>query len=506
MIRDTGLRRQWRICLCFAKMSRRRCCENRLQSASAAISSNGLFRGLCVAERSPSPDHLSGAPMRRFPHMPAAGLCIALLFQAVVLYHVLAPWTTPDSPTYSILAQALANGSLHGPDGAPDTIRSPGYPAWLYFFRHIAGLSDGAIIALQLALYLGAIGFGFLLAERERSSGAVFVCLALVTPSLPAYCAQFMAEAPAVFLMTLLVWMTGRRTDWRVSTALAVGLVAGLLVMVRADLLPMAMLCALLAGWKGRHGGYGRSCLLGAVVLLGATAVSLPYMVRNARLCGIPSPVPVTGAVGYSLYLSTWEPELPSRDLGEYHLGIVSPRLTESGYLAESRRLCRVLGVPENTCLHAPTAIPAPLRAQGNRILFAAAMERIRAHPAEFGKHVAWKWWRLFQPEAYPEKVPSAVVGFLRVTGGIVWILAFGHALFALWQRRDAVAMWLAAVLLVVPLPHLVLHTEARYTAAVRLVLLLHATFAITRLRAWRRMQRGLAGTDASIADGATWR
>src|SRR5204863_2661308 len=109
-----------------------------------------------------------------------------------------------------------------------------------------------------------------------------------------------------------------------------------------------------------------------------------------------------------------------------------------------------------------------------------AAMKRIANDPLNFAGHVVGNIWRLWNTSQYPEALP-AISGFgLSVVSAAIFLLAMlGVAFSALRIRGWPLSFGMAIFMLYPMIVHLPLHTEARYTAAGRPLLLMFAAVTL---------------------------
>jgi hypothetical protein len=115
-----------------------------------------------------------------------------------------------------------------------------------------------------------------------------------------------------------------------------------------------------------------------------------------------------------------------------------------------------------------------------SNVFMEAALRRMAQRPAGIIWHTVKAPWRLFNSGSYPGPVPIKVG--MHVVSNLVWLLGIMGAVWTI--RRRWVSVVPLIVCLAVLLPHLPLHTEARYTAPLRLFLVMYAGVAVEA--AWR--------------------
>jgi hypothetical protein len=211
--------------------------------------------------------------------------------------------------------------------------------------------------------------------------------------------------------------------------------------------------------------------------LASAGLVLLPYMTWNQRNFGRFTPVPVASTIGQSLYLATWD-SLPLEDrlfiIGEPP----TPGTIRSGLAGRVETI-------RAEALRAAPAYPVAQhypRRQFEKALSdafaAAAIERARERPGEAVTRVLNSTWRLLNTGVYP-KMPPAAELILKTVSFSVFIAAVVGLLVALTVRPGSVSLVPLVVWLSLQTPHLALHTEARYTAPIRLIVVLYSSVAV---------------------------
>jgi hypothetical protein len=405
----------------------------------------------------------------------------AMVVQASIAIFIDHPWLTGDSDFYLGLVTSLEHGAygwLYAGGYQPDALRPPGYPIILWLLLHRLHLSVAAVVGLQLSLYLAAV----LMIDRRivklGYSSLPFRLLALIYPFGAIYCGFVMTEAWATFALAIVALLI---TSYRLTVAkLALaGLVAGLATLFRGDLLllPLAIVfAAVVRDWRSSAvpAIAGRAL----IPILAAAAVLAPYALWNARHFDRLSPIPVASAVGNSLYLATWQGKVPLEDLNALYGGVITPRVEESGLADEIRYLNSSIGADPLTPPFNPAAYPTPeLQRLSSAVFLEAAKQRIVRDPGSYVRHVVGNVWALWNTSTYPAALPAIGRIGLTIISGMVYIMGLVGLLLALKERQRIAA---AGLVLLYPMAiHLPLHTEARYTAAVRPLLMLFASFAI---------------------------
>jgi len=367
------------------------------------------------------------------------------------------PWITGDSPNYLALAEAIRHGTY-----ANDVLRPPGYPAVLALWP----LGTAALMVLQEAIYL------FCLHLISRMVGVLVLWLALIYPFPAMYVANIGTEAWAMLVVTSAAWLLTK--DSAKSYALA-GLIAGVGTMFRSDLLLLPVALAAYVAWRN-----WRMCM---IPVLAAAAALLPYSLWNLSTHGQFKPTPLAGALGNSLYSATWQPHVSQTTIDAFYNHQATPEAQRTGLADEVRRLNGQIGAPPLTAPWNPAAYPTQHQQIASVSVFGdAAVERVKSNPLAYAGHVVSNVWALWNTRTYPG-LPVPIEWMLRLSSALIWLLGL-IGLFVVPKR-----LWgPLAVLLYVPAIHLWLHTEARYTAPVRPLLLMAASFALIAMLERSRM------------------
>jgi hypothetical protein len=422
-------------------------------------------------------------------------LWVAVIVQGLLALWISHPWTTADSAEYLKLADSLGAGLGYGAmtaDGfQPDVLRPPGYPLLLSFFLHTLGLPLVAVAATQLLVFWASLWLVQRMLVRFAIEPAPMLALAAAYPFPAMYSVNIMTEAWAGLAVTGIaaLLVLGKRG---VGCYALAGAIAGAATLFRADLLLLAPFIGGLVFLMALHRReqLGRAIGLAAAPVVAALLVLLPYMAWNQAHFAKAKPVPLAGALGNSLYIASWQPILPFKDIVALYDGVVTPRAESAGLGGEVRAINASIGAPPLTAPWNPSAYPTRrMQIESTERTLEQAKRRIADQPTIYARHVASNSWQLWNTANYPPSIPAPGVVFLRLMSALVW--AAGMAGVVLSFARPGgwlVPAWLAGLFLYVPAIHLFLHTEARYTAPDRPLLLLLAAatcwWAIERLSA----------------------
>jgi len=422
---------------------------------------------------------------------------VAMAAQAILAIFVMKPWLTGDSRFYLGLAQSIENGFygwVQGGQQQADALRPPGYPLVLWLLLHRLHLALPSVIVLQMALYIASIWLMVRRLDQEGISSSTFRLLALIYPFGALYCAFVMAEAWATLALTGIAVLVSSR-QLTVARLLISGAIAGLITLFRSDMLLLPLVIAFVAiarDWRSKR----VPAILGRAVVpvLAAAAMLAPYAAWNSSNFNRFSPIPVASAVGNSLYLASWQGKLPLADLNALYEGVVTKQAAESGLVGEMRQLNSSFGAPPLTAPFNPAAYAtAQLQEQSSEVYLQAAERRIAADPVHYATHVLTNVWALWNSSIYPPAIPAIGQWAMKLVSGLVWLAGGAGLLLALFSRRPIGA---AALVTLYPMVvHLPLHTEARYTAAARPLLLMFASIAVLWLvRCYREGRLQLSG------------
>jgi hypothetical protein len=419
-----------------------------------------------------------------------------IIIECVLAAYRLSPWIVGDSHHYLALAQNLTQGrygSLTQAGFEPDVLRPPGYPIVLWFFLYVLGLPAWAVVAVQLACVCGAIYFIQRFLAARGINQTLFICFAAAYPFPLLYSASLLAESWAVVATTAAALLVAAANPRGYALA---GAAAGVAALMRSDLLllPLFMSAAIaLHEWQLSPRLVAiRNATLPIVT---AVLVLLPYASWNLINFGRPQPTPIAGAIGTSLYLSTWQSQMTWDDTMALIAGRTTTHVEQIGLGAGFRAIDREIGAPQNIQAFDPWAYPTNrLRIAAASAYQDAAIDRISADPANYGRHVLNNMWALWVTKRYPGlSDPLAIV--LRASSWAVYLLGFaGMAAAVVSPRRWLLPRFLVPVVLYPAAIHLWLHTEARYTAATRLLLLMFAAAFV----GWLIIKHERDATDAT--------
>ena len=219
----------------------------------------------------------------------------------------------PDSESYWVLAERIANGEPYAMNPERRVFRTPGYPLLLAPLFWVADGQPPVVWGRFLGAALGTVAVAAAAALAwvlfGRRSGVLAAWAAALYPEAVAMSTFVLSEAPFVPLMLLqlllatLAWRSDEPNVQALGAGLA-GLTAGAATLVRPSWLlftPLALTVAYLDAQQRR-----RALRIGVWMLLGLILAMAPWWIRNARVTG--HFVPTTLQVGESLY-DGWNPQ-----------------------------------------------------------------------------------------------------------------------------------------------------------------------------------------------------
>ncbi len=408
------------------------------------------------------------------------------------------PWLTPDSPKYLELSQRLGQGfygTLINGTLTPQTVRPPGYPLVLALLTGCGRLPLMVAVAFNGLFYLGGLLLTARLLRSHRAPVWLFLLLLLFYPLSAAYSSFIMSEALGLLLVCAIAFWLGRPELPSAGEVAAAALCCGFGCLVRADMLLLIPILALALAWRGsaesfvaapapRNSKRQVRWKRGALFVVLAVLPLLPYVAWNVRHFGKFSPAPVAGALWNSLYTVGWSAAL-----------LDSASASErASYVREMLRVNALIGAPARTLPNDPSNYGDPAtQLRSAPVLRQAALSRITDHPDAYARHVLLNAWLLWNTSLFPPSVPNWAQAALRLCSGLLCVLGLGGALWCFVSSHVERALKIPAlILLYVPGVHIWLHTEARYTAGVRPLLLFFATLAVSAL--WQQLgQRRLS-------------
>lgn len=400
-------------------------------------------------------------------------LWVVIIGECLVMMRVI-PWLSPDSQGYLNLAHSLSSGTFGGIE--PDAIRSPGYPVFLWIFVELLHLPLIAIVIVQMALYLFSIYLIQKLLEDHHINPLWFLGSLIVYPAAAAYSVPILSEAITIAIVSGIVYLLSRPNKPSNLLLMASSFLAAIAVLVRPSTIGLPVIVCII--------GYFRLKAIKPVLLslLIGILVLMPFSIRNLIVFKRFTPMPVASAIWQSLYAASWEGELNSLDIVSIGTGNYTNAVYQSGILQEFEKINLSFGAPSDIISFSPGAYPTTsLQIASSSAFREAALERIQKNPASYAWHVMGGWWRLWNTKNYPDSLPQMFGLILMITSALICILGYIGGIYYLRKSFDPL---LAAffILLYFPLVHCWLHTEARYTAPARLLLVLFASVVIDKV------------------------
>jgi len=381
-----------------------------------------------------------------------------------------------DERAYARLARNLARHGTYGAPEMADPVRwPPGAPAVFALAHKIRPvITEGerwdvpSAYPLQWAFGTATIPATFLLAYLIAGPVPGLAAAAAIAfyPPLIDATGDLLTEPLGALMLTIAlcaVVLALRRRTWR--WAAGAGLLLGLSVLVRADLVAVPLLiAALLTAVLWRAEGRRRGLTLGAVMLAGILVPTLPWSVYVSSVAG--KPVPVSSGGASNLFVGTYTPG------GGSMFGLKRELAAEVGERYPELRDEPFWRLPQQRVIDTVAARRPDLDREA--ALRAAAMENIRDHvlgdPVGFTGMAAEKVWRLWG--SYTVGTYRNVRTWIRalhlllVAAGMIGLVAG----LARGPRRAELAT-VAIVIAYVTAVNVVLVSEARHSLPVMPVL-----------------------------------
>ena len=415
-------------------------------------------------------------------------LWMLIFIQGVAAIVAMRPWMTNDSVVYLELAHSLTEGRYGNHTSAgfqTDVLRPPGYPIILWIWLYVLKLPIAALISSQVALCLASVRLIERFLVQREIDPTVFLLCAVAYPFTAIYGASVMGEAWATLALTYIAVNLARPMHTQ-FLLVAMGAVAAGAALIRADLLLLPLLIGAVVAATRFRSGFVFATVGSLLPVLAAALVLSPYAAWNYQKFGKAFPAPNAAAVGNSLYLATWQSKLPLRDLNSMYDGKANDQARVSGLVGEVATINRSFGADPALAPFNPVVYPTrKQRIDSSRAFGNAAMQRIRNDPIDYVRHVVMNVWTLWNTGEYPAGIPAIVIFVLSVVSAIMWAAGMVGASIAFVRHRFS-GFGIAALVMVYPMVvHLPLHTEARYTAAARPLLLMFAALLLSTLFAW---------------------
>jgi hypothetical protein len=430
---------------------------------------------------------------RRTPFLVGVALFVVAFVPRLI--YILASDATFDGYYWRVADSLLTRGALTL-DGVPTAQYEPLYPMFLAFARALSGEQLQVVRALQAAIdALGAVGL-YLLTVRltgRRSAAVVAVVLFAGYPLLIRH-AGVVGEF--ALLSTLLIMFAHTISDaCTPARAAMAGVWLGLAILTRTGVAPLLLLIAAMLLGVGRP-------RLAVIVVLTATALVSPWLLRNYRLGGTISPT----RSGLNLFIAN--SAYTASMLPDHSPDLLMPYANETiaaEPVSDPRRsLARFnVEVPPDAADWRPPALLASTPEEERAIdarLMRLALDYIKAHPAEIVwlkvKNVAYFFW----PRLVPSRVPLPETEVVLAANGAVsvenspvrsrrdelaysvpYLLVLAAALTGIWTRRHDLrrdwVLWCIVVSFVAV--HAVYFPATRYRVPMEFVLLFYAAVGI---------------------------
>lgn len=412
-----------------------------------------------------------------------AAWCL-IAIECILATWLFKPWAIGDSFHYLELARNLRQGHYGTVTQAgfeADPTRPPGYPIILWFLQYVVQLPPVGVVAIQLLAYTGSIYLIQRYLQKIGINPTVFVVLVAGYPFPLLYSTFLLTESWVILATVVAALLMTRRTSAGYALAGASAALAGL---IRADLilLPLLFFVVILLD-AAKPVGLGARLGKAILPVVAASLVVLPYAVWNYQHFGRFTPLPRAGAVGTSLLLTTFQRNLTPEDIAALEERKYTAHARQLGVPQTFQQIDREVGAPPDIGGFDPYNFPtAQLRIAAPQAYLRIALQRISANPGFYANHVVHNLWELWVTKKYAPKLASApkigglVIFCLALVNWSVFILGMTGMVVAVAQPKDWLVPWILVPITWYPAGiHIWLHTEARYTAATRPLLVMFA-------------------------------
>ena len=390
-----------------------------------------------------------------------------------------------DAYDYDRHARSIAAGQGYAPlgtgPGGETAFRPPGYPYFLAGVYEITGVARAdaderarigrianAVVGTAVVALIGLLAaqvFDRRIALAAMALAAVYIPFVLVGAAL-------MSETlfAALMLAALVAAIHARRSSHSLRWCVVAGLLAGLMILTRANALVLLAPLAL-AVWTGRPWRAWRNIAAPALLVAVALATVAPWTLRNADV--LDSFVPVSTQLGAAL-------------AGTYNDDARADRGHPASWRSPQRidQYQHLLGPPRRQQLPEP---------QLDKELRAAAMRYAADHPAYVGKVAYWNTVRMLDLAGLDwSRHTAATISVAPdwADAGVVCFLLFAlvAAAGAFRLRRRGVPLYVAAIplLLYLSVVFMVFETP-RYRTGIDPFIVLLAAVALVGARGSRR-------------------
>lgn len=216
-----------------------------------------------------------------------------------------------DGPKYLSLAESLKFGKYSMwyflPDYYPETLRTPGYPLFIFSVKSVFG-NDISILIAQYLLYLLSLYLCCKIVLKITGNIHIlfiFLFLTVFNIQIPFYSGYLSAEMLTIFL-TVLYFYILICLKYSFKNAILLGIVAGADYLVRPSFLlfPLLLIYTL---WIIRKKEYLRYYFVHLITLFLCT---VPFSIWNLKNHGVYKPTPLESGAGL-MHMSYWSFKLP---------------------------------------------------------------------------------------------------------------------------------------------------------------------------------------------------
>src|SRR3989344_4482101 len=203
-----------------------------------------------------------------------------------------------DTGSYKTLAQGILEGDFlfsEEPSRTMSYLRTPGYPLVLALV-YSAGGDDYAIAFFQILFEVGAIYLIYKLGEQIGGAGWQAALLYAVSRLFISFSFKLVSESFFIFVFLLINWLFFKNIDGEDKRQLLiVGLLFGILILIRPVATPFPVFYAMAHYWKKRNWKDAAYLIIPAYLLVGVWVLRNVLVLNELSLTRI-------GAMSYACW------------------------------------------------------------------------------------------------------------------------------------------------------------------------------------------------------------
>jgi 4-amino-4-deoxy-L-arabinose transferase-like glycosyltransferase len=409
--------------------------------------------------------------LARLPYILLAAVLIgAFAFHAYRAEHPTSSYQSADERSYGKLAVNLAKDHHYGDPstGMKDALHwPPGAPILFGAGQFVFPSADAertvdipSAYWLQALVSTATVGVAFLLAWALAGAWAGLLAAALVGfyPPLILATGEQLSEPLGAFLLISAFLAFALAARRRTTPLYAVaGLLLGLTVLTRADLLPVPFLLGVIAAiwiWR-RRGEWQRGGIVGGLLIAGALLAIVPWSFYASRRAG--EIVPVTRGSGSALFVGTYLPGNGTTVGMKRALGGEAKQLNRKlrgtpNFDLEARSVLAVVAAR-----HPDLEFNRAVALEGRKNLVTYGLK----DPVEFAGMMLNKVQRMWS--RYSRGGARHTSGVIRVWHILLVLVTLGGLIAGIARRRSVLLGCILGAVLISTAVHMLVVSQARY-------------------------------------------